>query len=206
MTAGTSPHALRTTASVLDCAARLFAEHGSRGLATSALIRRVSAETGTDAASLRRAFPTWFDLAYAVVLRSTRERVDGQLAADQPGLPAAERMSSLVRRHVEIGWKHRAATSLAHEILPVLRAVHPDRHREVGSLTRTYREHVRGIIVDGLVAGAFGVDEPGRAADEVLATFDSLLHWYEPEAGLSLDDLGAVYVDLVLHHHLGHPR
>ncbi|WP_159940086.1 MULTISPECIES: TetR/AcrR family transcriptional regulator [unclassified Nocardiopsis] len=206
MTAETSPHALRTTASVLDCAARLFAEHGSQGLAMSALTRRIAAETGTDAASLRRAFPTRFDLAYAVVLRSTRERVNGQLAADRPELPAAERMAALVRRQVENGWKHRAATSLAHEMLPVLRAIHPTRHREVSSLTRIYREHIRGVIVDGVVAGVFRVCDPGRAADEVLETFDSLLYWYDPGAGLSLDDLGAVYVDLVIHHHLGCPR
>ncbi|WP_017572073.1 TetR/AcrR family transcriptional regulator [Nocardiopsis halotolerans] len=206
MTADTSPHALRTTAPVLDCAARLFAEHGTRGLAMSALTQRVAAETGTDTASLRRAFPTRFDLAYAVVLRSVRERVNGQLAADQPDRPATERMSSLVRRHVELGWKHRSATALERELLPVLRAVHPSRHREISSLTRAYREHVRAIILDGVAAGVFGVREPGRAADEVLETFDSLLYWYDPEGGLSLDDLGAVYVDLVIHHHLECPR
>jgi AcrR family transcriptional regulator len=206
MTADVSPHALRATTRVLDCATRLFAEHGSRGPAMSELTSRISAETGTDPAALRRAFPTRFDLAYAVVLRSTRERVNGQLAADRPDRPAVERMSTLVRRHVETGWKHRAATALGHELLPVLRAIHPARHRELSSLTRMYREHVRGIILDGVALGAFRVHEPGRAADEVLGTFDSLLHWYDPGAGLSLDDLGAVYVDLVVHHHLGCPR
>lgn len=206
MTTDVSPHALRTTAPVLDCAAHLFAEHGSQGLAMSELTSRISAGTGADPAALRRAFPTRFDLAYAVVLRSTRERVHGQLAADRPDLPPVERMSSLVRRHVQTGWKHRAATALGHELLPVLRAIHPARHRELSSLTRTYREHVRGIILDGVVREVFVVREPGRVADEVLETFDSLLHWYDPGAGLSLDDLGAVYVDLVVHHHLGCPR
>ncbi len=206
MTADASPHALRTTSHILDRAAHLFAQHGSQGLAMSELTSRISAETGADPAALRRAFPTRFDLAYAVVLRSTRERVHGQLAADRPDRPAIERMSTLVRRHVETGWQHRAATALGHELLPVLRAIHPARHREVSSLTRTYREHVRGIILDGVTRGVFGVREPGRAADDVLETFDSLLHWYDPGAGLSLDDLGAVYVDLVIHHHLGCPR
>ncbi|MEU0237907.1 TetR/AcrR family transcriptional regulator [Nocardiopsis sp. NPDC006198] len=206
MTAHTSPRALRAAAPVLDCAARLFARHGSRGPGVSELIRRIALETGADTASLRRAFPTRTDLAYAVVLRSAHERVDGQLAADRPELPAVERMASLVRRHVETGWRHRAASALAHELLPVLRAVHPARHREVGSLLRLYREHMRGIIEDGAAAGAFAVRDPGRAADEVLETLDSLLYWYDPDAGLSLDGLGAVYVDLVVHHHLGSPR
>ena len=206
MTAFHSPRALRATAPVLDCAARLFARHGSRGLPMSELTRHIAAGTGTDAASLREAFPTRFDLAYAVVLRATRERVNGQLAADLPHLPARERVAALVGRHVETGWRHRTAAALAHELLPALRAVHPARHRDLSSLTRVYREHVRGIIADGAASGVFDVSEPDRAADDVLETFDSLLHWYDPEAGLSLDDLGAVYVDLVIHHHLRCPR
>jgi AcrR family transcriptional regulator len=92
MTADISPRALRATAPVLDCAARLFAEHGSRGLPMSDLTRRISAETGTDPAALRRLFPTRFDLAYAIVLRSARERVERQLAADDPRTDAVARM------------------------------------------------------------------------------------------------------------------
>lgn len=206
MTADLSPHALRTTAPVLDCAARLFAEHGSRGMAMSDLTHRIATETDTDAACLRRAFPTRFDLSYAVVLRATRERVNGQLAADSPSRPPTERMSCLVRRHVSSGWKHRAAIALSQELLPTLRAIHPARHREISSLHRAYREHVREIIVAGVTDGHFRIRDTGKAADSVLETFDSLLHWYDPEAGLSLSDLGGVYVDLVIHHHLRCPR
>lgn len=206
MTADLSPHALRTTAPVLDCAAHLFAEHGSRGMAMSDLTHRIAAETDTDAACLRRAFPTRFDLSYAVVLRATRERVNGQLAADEPGRPPTERMSDLVRRHVSSGWKHRAAIALSQELLPTLRAIHPARHREISSLHRAFREHVREIIVAGVTSDQFRIRDTGKAADSVLETFDSLLHWYDPEAGLSLSDLGGVYVDLVIHHHLRCPR
>ncbi|WP_017587427.1 hypothetical protein [Nocardiopsis ganjiahuensis] len=206
MTADVSPHALRTTAPVLDCAARLFAEHGARGMAMSDLTHRIATETGTDAACLRRAFPTRFDLSYAVVLRATRERVNGQLAADSPARPPTERMSDLVRRHVRSGWRHRAAIALSQELLPTLRAIHPARHREISSLHRLYREHVREIIVAGVTVDQFRIRDSGKAADTVLETFDSLLHWYAPGAGLSLNDLGGVYVDLVIHHHLRCPR
>lgn len=206
MTADLSPHALRTTAPVLDCAARLFAEHGSRGMAMSDLTHRIATETDTDTACLRRAFPTRFDLSYAVVLRATRERVGDQLAADVPDRPPTERMSGLVRRHVSSGWRHRAAIALSQELVPTLRAIHPARHREISSLHRAFRERVREIIVAGAAGGQFRIRDIGKATDSVLETFDSLLHWYDPEAGLSLSDLGGVYVDLVIHHHLQCPR
>ncbi|MBR8742496.1 TetR/AcrR family transcriptional regulator [Nocardiopsis sp. MG754419] len=206
MTADLSPHALRTTAPVLDCAARLFSEHGSRGMPMSALTHRIAAETDTDAALLRRAFPTRFDLTYAVVLRATRERVRSRATADDPRAPATERMAELVRGHVADGWRHRTAIALGQELLPTLRAIDPARHREIAGLQRAFREHVREIIIAGVTEGHFTVDDTGKAADKVLETFDSLLHWYDPEAGLSLQDLGGVYVDLVIHHQLGCPR
>ncbi|MER6626534.1 hypothetical protein, partial [Streptomyces sp. NPDC000931] len=122
------------------------------------------------------------------------------------GISPTERMSSLVRRHVNSGWRHRSAIALSQELLPTLRAIHPVRHREISSLHRTYREHVREIIVAGVTADQFRIRDTGRATDSVLETFDSLLHWYDPGAGLSLNDLGGVYVDLVIHHHLRCPR
>ncbi|MFV2194796.1 TetR/AcrR family transcriptional regulator [Nocardiopsis sp. LOL_012] len=206
MTAETSPHGLRTAGPVLDCAARLFAEHGAHGATMPALTRWIASETGTDPADLRRAFPARTDLAYAVVLRATRTRLDEQLAADTPGAHPVERMSSLVRRHVSSGWEHRATAALEQELLPVLRAVHPTRHRELTGLKHAYRALVEEIITRGRAEGSFLVDAPASAADEVLGTLDSLLHWYHADSDLGLDDLGTVFVDLVVHHHLGCPR
>ncbi|WP_067600912.1 TetR family transcriptional regulator [Nocardiopsis listeri] len=206
MTADLSPHALRTTAPVLERAARLFDEHGSRGMPMSVLTQRLAVETDIDAADLRRAFPTRLDLIHAVVLHATHEHVQDRLAADDPRASATERMAGLVRGHITGGWKHRTALALSRELMPTLRAIDPARYRELAGLYRALRERVREIVLAGVTEGRFMVTDTGGAADKVLETFDSLVHWYEPEAGLSLRDLSEVYVDLVIHHQLGCPR
>ncbi|MBE2997463.1 TetR family transcriptional regulator [Nocardiopsis sp. HNM0947] len=205
MTADTSPDVLRTTGPVLDCAARLFAEHGPRSLTMSTLAHRIADETGADTDSLHRAFPTRLDLAHAVVLRSTRERVEGQLRADRTSEPAHERVCSLVRHHVHTSWKHRAAVELARDLMPALRAVSPGRYRQIAQMHRDYRLHVRDIISAGVGEGSFHVESVEAATRSVLDTCDSL-EWYAPDDDLSLDGLTGVYIDLVLHHQLGHPR
>ncbi|GHD14892.1 hypothetical protein GCM10007147_01420 [Nocardiopsis kunsanensis] len=205
MTADLSPDDLRTTDSVLDCAARLFAEHGPRSLALPTLTHRIAEESGADHHTLSRAFPTRWDLARAVVLRAVRERVESLLAADRPWAPAAERVCAFVRHHVLISWKHRSALELARVLLPSLRAADPERYREIALLHRDYRDHVRAIIEDGVREGVFHVDSVELATRSVLSTCDSL-EWYEPDDDLRLDDLAGVYADLVLHHQLGHPR
>lgn len=205
MTADLSPDLLRATGPVLDCAARLFAEHGPRSLSVPTLIHRIADETETDEDALSRAFPTRSDLAHAVVLRAVRERVEGQLEADLRCEPAAERVCAFVRHHVRISWKHRSALELARDLLPSLRAASPERYREIALLHRDYRDHVRRIIDDGVGEGSFHVDSVALATRSVLSTCDSL-EWYEPDDVLRLDDLAGVYADLVLHHQLGHPR
>lgn len=201
-----SPQALRTRASVLDCAVGLFAEHGTHGLTMTVLTLRISTTTGTDLASLRRAFPTLFDLAHAVVLRSIKERVHEELEADNPEAPPEQRMAALVRRHLEAGWEHRTAMTLTREVLPVLRAIQPARYREIAALIRTYREHIRAIVTTGVADNSFRNTDPRRAADEILKTCDSLLYWYTPDEELGSSDMVAVYVDLIVHHQLDCPR
>lgn len=205
MTADLSPDVLRTSGPVLDHAARLFEEHGPRSLAMPTLTHRIADETGTDHEALSRAFPTRLDLAHAVVLRAIRARVEGQLHADRPAGPAAERVCALVRHHVRISWRHRSALELARALLPSLRAASPERYREIALLHRDYRNHVRTIIGDGVREGSFHVDSVELATRSVLSTCDSL-EWYAPDDVLGLDDLAGVYADLVLHHQLGHPR
>ncbi|ASU86326.1 TetR/AcrR family transcriptional regulator [Nocardiopsis gilva YIM 90087] len=206
MTADLSPHDTRLADHTLDAATTLFARHGPHGLGMASLTREIIERTGTDIIEFRRAFPTRLDLMYAVALRSTRELVACQISDSSPSETPVTRLSHLIRRHIDHCWKHRTEEELRRTLLPTLRAIHPVRYRELSEQLRLYREHIREIIADGVDEGRFCVAGPGIAAGTVLETLESILNWYDPEGGLSLPELGDVYVDLVIHHQLGCPR
>ncbi|MBB6170978.1 AcrR family transcriptional regulator [Nocardiopsis mwathae] len=206
MTADLSPHDTRLAADTLDAATSIFARHGPHGLGMASLTREITERTGIGIVEFRRDFPTRLDLMYAVVLRSTRELVARQISDFSSPESPVDRLSQLVRRHIDHCWKHRTEEELRRALLPTLRAIHPVRYRELSDQLRLYREHIREIIGDGVGQGHFRVAGPGMAAGTVLETLESILNWYDPEGGLSLPELGDVYVDLIIHHQLRCPR
>ncbi|MDA0566246.1 TetR/AcrR family transcriptional regulator [Streptomonospora sp. S1-112] len=206
MTADLSHIDARAFDRVLHTAAGLFARHGLNGIGMAALAHEVTAATGVDPVAFRRAFPTRLDLAYAVALHSTRDLVQSQLDSPAVGLSPTERVDRLVRRHIRHCWRYRTAEHLRRTLLPTLRTVHPERHRELTDLLQGYRAHIRQLIAEGVAAGEFRVPAGADTAGVVVDTLDSVLDWYDPEGGLTLAELGDVNADLVIHHHLGRPR
>ncbi|MBV2363702.1 TetR/AcrR family transcriptional regulator [Streptomonospora nanhaiensis] len=206
MTADLSHIDARAFDRALHTAAGLFARHGLNGIGMAAIAHEVTAATGVDPVAFRRTFPTRLDLAYAVALHSTRDLVDAQLGSPADGLSPTERVDRLVRRHIRHCWRQRTAEHLRRALLPTLRAIHPERHRELTGLLQGYRAHLRALIAEGVAAGEFRVANPVSAAATVVDTLDSVLDWYDPEGGLTLAELGDVNADLVIHHHLGRPR
>ncbi|GAB3205238.1 hypothetical protein GCM10027294_02800 [Marinactinospora endophytica] len=200
MTADLSPLDSRRTGRALDVATRLFGEHGVSRVDMTVIAR----EAGIDALTLRRAFPTKVDLVHAIALRTTRALVAGRLV-DDSGTPV-ERLSRLVRAHVGFCWRHRTEEELRRSLTPALRAVYPARHREISDLLRAYREHIDALISAGRAQGLFVPRRPGVSAGTVLEMLDGALNWYDPSDGLSVTQLGDVYVDLIIHHLLGAPR
>ncbi|GAA4909144.1 TetR family transcriptional regulator [Streptomonospora salina] len=205
MTADLSRIDTQTFDRILCAAARVFARHGLRGLEMASIAAAVADETGVAPAALRRDFPTRLDLACAIALNSGRRLVDDQLADRRPGEPA-ERIERLVRRHIDHFRHRRAEEDLRRTVLPTLRAVDPARYRELSELRTTYLHHLRSIVADGATQGRFPVDSPDASASAVLETLESVVNWYEPGDGLSAQELGDVYTDLIVHHHLGGPR
>ncbi|MDT0303364.1 TetR/AcrR family transcriptional regulator [Streptomonospora sp. DSM 45055] len=205
MTADLYHHDPKTLDLTLNAAARVFARHGLHGLDMASVAREVSCETGLDSADFRRAFPTRLDLACAIALHSARSLVRDQLADREPGAPR-ERLERLVRRHIDHFRHHRTEEDLRRAVLPALRAVHPGRHRELAELRQSYRDHLRAVVAEGAAQGRFRVTDPGAAAAAVLEALESVLNWYDPDDGLTAAELGDVYTDLIVHHHLGGPR
>src|SRR5690625_4028184 len=196
MTADLSHHVPHALGDPLRPAAGVFARHGLHGLAMAAIAQRVTDATGADPVAFRRAFPTRLDLACAIELNCARTLVRDQVADSMPGT-ARERMECAVRRHIRHCRHHRTEEKLRRAVLPTLRSLHPARHRELADLRHAYREHLREIVAEGAGQGGFAVDDPGAAADAVLATLESVVNWYDPAHGLSEDELGDVYADLV---------
>ncbi len=206
MTADLSPDDARLTEQSLDSARRLFATHGIHGIDMATLVREISRETGLKHRELRRAYPTRMDLVYAVVLRSTRTLVTAQIGDSVSPDSPVDRLSRLIRRHIDFCWDHRTEEALRRDLLPRLRVIHPTRYQELYEHMNGYQEHVCRIIDQGTNAGSFRALHSATAATTVLETLDSMLNWYEPEGGLTLPQLGDVYVDLIVHHQLGCPR
>ncbi|WP_255430084.1 TetR/AcrR family transcriptional regulator [Streptomonospora sp. PA3] len=205
MTADLSHPEAQTFDRALSTAAGVLARRGLHGLNTASVAQEVAAATGLDPAAFRRAFPTRLDLAYAIALHSAHALVRDQLADDGPGTPQ-ERMERLVRRHIRHCRDHRTEEDVRRTVLPALRAVHPGRHRELADVRLAYREHLRGLIAEGAEQGVFPVSSAGAAAATVLEALESVVSWYDPDDGLSEAELGDVYTDLIIHHHLGSPR
>ncbi|RNL83680.1 TetR/AcrR family transcriptional regulator [Halostreptopolyspora alba] len=206
MTADLSPHDSRLTEQSLDVARRLFSQHGVRGIDMATLVREITRETGVSLLEFRRAYPTRMDLVYAVVLRSTRTLVTAQTGDSATPHSPTERLSRLIRRHIDFCWDHWIEEGLRRDLMPRLCTIHPTRYGELYDHMRAYQEQICGIILQGSREGSFKVSHAGGAADTVLETLDSILNWYEPEGGLTLPQLADVYVDLVVHHQLGCPR
>lgn len=194
------------TERTLDAAAQVLARRGARSRDIALIAAEVGRVTGTDPDAFRRAFPTRLDIVYAVTLRAThrfvRQQIDGTDASAAP----IERISRLIRTHIEFRWEHRLEAELRRELAPALRSFSPSRYRGLSRLLHAYRDHVSAIIAEGRSAGVFTVSAPESAAATLIDTLDGILNWYDPDGGLSLGELGDVYVDLIIHHHLGAVR
>ncbi|GLU46254.1 hypothetical protein Nans01_06050 [Nocardiopsis ansamitocini] len=203
MTANSSPLGSIHTNRALDAATRLFSAHGSENVD----MHTVALAADIDAIDFRRAFPTKLDLSYAVALRCTRRLVSTEDDAVSAAHSPLDRLCTMIRRHITFSWEHRTEQELRRALLPVLRTIYPDRHRELSGLLRGYRARIQGLIEQGRDLQLFARTsrEPVTGAT-VLETLEGILNWYDPDGELTIDQLSDVYVDLVIHHLLGAQR
>ncbi|PSK96502.1 TetR family transcriptional regulator [Murinocardiopsis flavida] len=194
------------TERALDIAVQQFADHGPNSTDMARVAAAVERGTGARPVDFRRAYPTRLDLVYAITLRTTRRFVLRQIDGFDADSPPIDRISRLIRAHIEFRWEHRVEEELRRAAAPALRSISSARYRELSGLMRDYRDHVRRLIEAAQSTGAVTANDAAGAAANLIATLDGILNWYEPSGGLSLSELGDVYVDLIIHHHLGAPR
>lgn len=76
----------------------------------------------------------------------------------------------------------------------------PDRHRLETRIAkrRQFEQRLRDIIAEGIEAGEFGPCDPAMAGRLILSGINWMHRWFDPEKGLSAEDIADQYADILL--------
>ena len=176
---------------VREVALTVFAERGYHGTTMSAIAQRVGVRVPTLYSHIRSKQDLLVDIAVA-----TTEAVLADYEAAVAGVTdPAERL----RRAVEV-YALRHATH-RREALVVNRDVssldEPARGAVLGRIQR--HEHaIRGIIADGVAAGAFTTGTPALTSFAILEMSVSIARWFDEDGPLTAQAVASEYADLAL--------
>jgi AcrR family transcriptional regulator len=184
---------------IVAAAARTFARDGYAAVG----MRDVAEAVGIRGASLYHHFTSKEEILYAVCLAVTREPNEQNLPLlDAPGTPT-QRISALVRAHLE----HLHRRRVEHLVgLHELAALTPAHRAVIDDHRRFYQRRVRDVVAAGMATGEFGVPDARLAAFAICDMLNGLSSWFRDDRELGLQDVVAGYVDLIVGRLLGSCR
>ena len=177
---------------ILSSAAALFSRRGYHGVG----IRELADAVGLSTSTLYHYYATKQDILYAIIVRFLREFTEKLISGlrDEAMTPR-DRLERAVTDHVTLTVTRREELLVGN---PVLSALTPEQQSDIAGLRRSYRDAVRDVIVEGVAAGDFSVDDPLLTAMAMLDMLDGIRAWYHPEGALSLSELAADYCTYAL--------
>jgi AcrR family transcriptional regulator len=176
-----------------DVASALFHERGYP--ATS--VRDIARALDIRGASLYAHVTSKEDVLWSIVDRaaSTFEHAADSAAAATASRPPADRLSALVRAHVEV---IAADPELASVFVSEWRHLSAARRSAILQRRDAYEARFREVIVGGMATGDFGSTDPGLAATFILTALNGLATWYRPDGRLKPDRIADHYAELAL--------
>lgn len=126
-----------------------------------------------------------------------REHMEALLAAQEAlGLPADPEaaLDSFVRFHIRYHADRPDEVFIAYM---ELRNLTPANFAEIEHLRRAYEDRLQAIIAQGAGQGIFRVRDPRVATMAVIAMLTGVTTWFRPDGRLSLDEVEAIYVEMV---------
>jgi len=172
---------------ILDAAAVEFAEVGYE----RATLDRIGERVGLSKASLYYYVKGKEDLFAQAVERfvdDVRERVD---QVDAAGSDPLRRFTALVYAHLEVG------TSTAHGRM-LAENLHALRHERAAVHAKRYEAIVARILEDAVVAGELRRTVTRPTVKMILGVLNAVSLWFDPDGGLSFDEVAAGVVGLLL--------
>lgn len=178
--------------SLLDIGARLFAEKGFD--ATS--MRDISSAAGVSKALLYHHFSSKDEIYARISFMATQHLntfVDDRIPDD--GTPE-ERIRAFMIAAATFFSQHRAAWIAASNAF----WSDPDRHRMELRIARRrqFEQKLRDLVREGIEAGTFADVDPAMAGRLILSGINWMHRWYDPEKGLTAEEIVDQYADMIL--------
>jgi AcrR family transcriptional regulator len=176
-----------------EVASTLFHERGYS--ATS--VRDIARALDIRGASLYAHVTSKEDVLWSIVDRaaSTFEKAADQAVSSAMSRSPADRLSALVRAHVEA---IAADPELASVFVSEWRHLSGERRSAILERRDAYEGRFRQVIGDGMATGDFASTDPGLAATFILTALNGLAIWYRPHGRLSPDRIADHYADLAV--------
>lgn len=177
---------------ILDKGSVLFAEKGYD--ATS--MRDIAAAAGVSKALLYHHFASKDEIYARVSFYATHNLysfVEERIPSDGS---AEVKLRAFMRAAATFFAEHRSAWIAASNAF----WSDPDRHRLEARIARrrAFEQSLRGIIQEGIDAGEFGATDPAMAGRLILSGINWMNRWFDPEKGLTAEEIVDQYADIVL--------
>src|SRR5262245_18600758 len=168
-----------------------FAEHGYFATTT----RQIAARADLSPAAVYVHYPSKADMLAEICRRGHAEVLaDIETALERPGTPGER-----VRRFVTVfAAFHARRNTLGRVIQYELRALPPERFREVAAMRDRFEQLIRAELERGIAAGEFRVDDLGATGVAILSLGIDVARWYGAVSDrMTPGQLGELYADLV---------
>ena len=192
MTVNAIPATKPSTAELIRSSAiDLFFEHGYE--ATS--LRAIAGEVGIQVGSLYNHLSSKESLLYSImstIMEDLLREFDARLAVVTDSV---ERLRAAIEVHVFFHTARAREVFIGNSELRSLTAAH---RRKVVKLRDQYEERFVDIIERGVADGSFQAPDAKLTAWAILAVGTSTSTWFRPDGRLQLEEIAALYTDLVL--------
>ncbi|WP_072503993.1 TetR/AcrR family transcriptional regulator [Phaeobacter porticola] len=180
-------------------ALQLFAQHGYAAVS----MRQIASAVGVQAGALYNYTPDKQSLLFSLMEGHMTELLQAWQdlrAPDQTdvgGRPedlVLARLEAFTRFHIRFHLERPDAVFIAYM---ELRNLSEENFTAIESLRREYENALQAILKDGVRLGVFHIPDTKIATLAVIAMLNGVMTWYRSGGRLSLDEVEAIYWDMV---------
>ena len=182
-------HSQTTGPKVREAALRLIARHGCAAVS----MRQIAAEVGVQAGALYNYTPDKQSLLFDLMQSHMQELLEAWGRQDQSGT-AMDRLQRFTQFHIQF---HLTRSDQVFVSYMELRNLSPENFAKIETMRRGYEEALEAILKAGEAEGVFAVPDTRVATMALIAMLTGLSTWYRDDGRLSLDQIEAIYWDLV---------